>query len=244
MKNQKQIVFILFFLICNNLLAQDNLLYKKTVPDYVSYISKEFGVKCKIPNSFIDLNRYYELWAIRKNTHAGYLYGPIVQSKNEECILMYPYQPLPSMEVDSELGKVITSIDLKLKNKAVDQKQILTSPRGQIAFELQAAYGLLDPYGFHLRDSLSFDFDKYVTIIGGKQAREMFNSDSIYFYEIPLEQPYQNKYTYCTGMVLYKQNRKEATMIFKWFFTEQGKKKEHEYINLLSKLVWYDEKKR
>ncbi len=238
MKNKKQTVFILFFLICSNLLAQDDLLYQKTFADYANYTSKKYGVICKMPDHFIDLNKYFELWAIREKTHAGYFYGPVVQSKNKECILMYPYEPFSATDEDSKLGKVMTSINEKLNPQIVNKKQNMTFPRSQIAFELQAAYGLLDSDGYNLRDTISFDFNKYVTTISGKKALEMFNADSIYLYEIPLDHPYQNKYSYCTGMVLYKQKR--AAMIFKWFFTEKGKEKEQEYINRLSNLVWYD----
>ena len=221
---QKQTVLIMFFLICINLLAQDNNPYQKTFADYTSYISKKIGVTCKMPENFIDLNMYFKLFVIQKSPHCGSFYGPILQSKNKECILMYP----STVENNLELNKPSDT-----RNKIY--------PRTQIIYELEATYCLLDSFGIHLKDNAkSIEFNKYVTVIGGDKAREMFNVDSIYFYEIPLDQPYQNKYTYCKGMVL--NNPKGAAMIFKWFFSENGKKKESEYINQLSKLIWYDDK--
>jgi hypothetical protein len=41
-------------------------------------------------------------------------------------------------------------------------------------------------YGHPLNnDSAKFDFNEYVTTVAGKKAREMFNADSIYIYDIP-----------------------------------------------------------
>lgn len=113
-----------------------------------------------------------------------------------------------------------------------------TFPRSQITVELRAALGMIDRYGF-TADSIPLDFYDYVTVQSGKKNREMFNADSVYFYNLPLDKAYQGKYTYCTGMVISKKGR--ATMLFKWFFTPKGKKKEDEYIKRLSKQIWYDE---
>jgi hypothetical protein len=67
----------------------------------------------------------------------------------------------------------------------------------------------------------------------------MFNADFIFLYDLPLEKPYEGKYPYCTALFLSKGDR--ATLTFKFFLTAAGKKKEEDYINELSKQVWYDE---
>jgi hypothetical protein len=91
-------------------------------------------------------------------------------------------------------------------------------------------------------DTTRINLNQYVTITAGKRAREMFNADSIFVYDLPLDKPYLEKYPYCTGLVISKKDR--ATLLFKFFFTAAGRKKEEEYINQLSNHVWYDDKFR
>lgn len=58
----------------------------------------------------------------------------------------------------------------------------------------------------------------------------MFNADSVFFYDIPLDKAYKEKYIHCKGMVISKGNR--PAFLLKFFFTGRGKKKEKEYIDL------------
>ncbi len=51
----------------------------------------------------------------------------------------------------------------------------------------------------------------------------MFNADSIHFYNIPLEEAFEEKYIYCTEIVITKADR--ASLHFKWYFTEKRKEK-------------------
>lgn len=235
MKRYNLILFVVM-LCSGNLFAQENFLYEKTFVGYVGFVSKEYGITCKIPEKFTDLDQYFVIQRIREDREAGSMYGPIFQAKDKECIVEYPFSPWPWISPD-ELGLGISRKD--------------SYPRAQIIFELNAALGFPDylqhrpsndtiPRINALRDTSHFVFDDYVTIIAGKKAREMFNADSIFCYNIPLQKPYQKKYTYCTGMVLSKKDR--ASMYFKYFFTPKGKKKEDKYINLLSKQIWYNEK--
>jgi hypothetical protein len=252
MKLSYLLFFLLFFFNCN-LFAQKEANPEKTFDGYVKYTTKKFGITCHMPKGFKDLNKYPEFFKIRKNKYTAYIYGPVLEAKDEECIIMYPFLLMPNTEEDIVTFHITDEINRTLKNpKAgiVDEKltheEIVkrmkvsnaACPRNQIISELKAATdGYDDTPGKHSKDSIAIDFDKYVTIVSRKKAREMFNADSVYFYEIPLEEPYQKKYTYCTGMVLYKHER--ATMVFKCFFTTDGKTKEQEYINRLSKQVWY-----
>ncbi len=60
-----------------------------------------------------------------------------------------------------------------------------------------------------------------------KEARNMFNADSVFFYDIPLDKAYKEKYIHCKGMVISKGNR--PAFLLKFFFTGRGKKRERVY---------------
>ncbi len=234
-------VFILF---SGNVFAQENLMYEKSFPDYAGWVSKKFGISANIPGKFNDLNQYYVIQRIREDKHAGSMYGPVFKSKDKNCIVMYPAVPQYFSEEDMETAKNMTLLNRALNKDTSTAEPVIRNlndnfPRSQITSELKAAIGLFNYFGKPLNDSVSFNFNDYVTILSGKEAVESFNADSIFFYNIPLEKAYEEKYTHCTGMVVCKKDR--ATMQFKFFFTTKGRKKEEEYIRLLSKQLWYEE---
>lgn len=227
------------FALSNCLIAQRSLLYQKKFVDYSSYIFDKYSVRCSLPANFVDLNKYYELWVVQKNTHAGFFYGPILQSKDKECILMYPYNLIIVKNDNNEPEKSdsITPIIFNL-NKSIKTEGLLLI-ESQIKFELGAAYGWLNKGGFQVIDSLDYDINKYVTIITGSKPKEMFNADKVFIYNLPLKEPYLEKYNFCTGIILNKENR--ASVIIKMFFNQRGKKNEYFYFNQLYKAFWFEE---
>jgi len=243
--NMQRYKIVLSFIIIfhGNLFAQKNSMYDKNFEGYTNYVSNEFGITCYMPQKFSDLNKYIELWMIRKDSHAGAFYGPILQANDNKCIIMYPSFPFYNSKNDFQIGKKTVMINKLLNNDNLNEEPKSGTnnlyPRSQIIFELKTAIGGFDYFGNPLSDTASFEFNDFVTIISGKMAQEMFNADSIYFYNIPLETAYQKRFSYCTGMVLSKQER--ATMLFKLFFTSKGKKNEEKYINMLSKQILYEE---
>ncbi len=257
MKTYRLTLIILAFSFSWNLDAQGNLPYQKNLSDYTEYLSKAFGVDCSIPESLKDLDKYYVFWKVRedKEKHTGNLYGPIFQFRGKSCILMYPAMPHYFSEADVESAKKFVLIERILNRDTSTTEPIVATnrnnPRGKISAEIKTALGLYYSFSHRLNNnSTRFDFNDYVTIISGKKAREMFNADSIYIYEIPgadsvyffdksLEKIRQSKYPYCTGVFISKDGR--AEMSFKLFFSKKGKKNEEKYINMLNKQVWYDE---
>ena len=211
---------------------------EKTFTAYSEYLSNKFGIVCMIPEKFANLNKYNVGWKVRKDKdkHSGNMYGLTLISGNKECIVMYSAFPHHVSKEDVEMRK---------------KKALPIYPRGRITFEIKTALGLYYSYGNPLNnDSAKFDFNDYVTIVAGKKAREMFNADSIYIYDIPgadsvyffdesLEKMRKKKYPYCTSVFISKNDR--ASMDFKFFFTKKGKKIESEYIAMLSKQIWYED---
>lgn len=242
----KRYITLLLYIISfsGSLLAQNDL-YDRTFAGYAGYLSTQYGITCKMPEEFKDLNQYFVLHIIREEVNSGFLYGPIFQANDKECIVMYPALLIYISKEDIELGRKMAIFNRTLNNDTSAIPEPKKSggnhsfPRSHVTSEMKAAIGLFDYFGKPLHDSVSFDFNEHVTIIAGKKARKMFNADSIYIYNLPLEEPYQEKYTHRIGMVISKKDR--ATMIFKLFFTPKGKKKEDEYIELLSREIWYEE---
>lgn len=240
-----------------NLFAQEKLFYQRNLPDYAEYLSKEYGIICDIPERFTDLDKYYVGWKVRveKDKHTGGLYGPVFQSRDKGCLLLYAALPHYISREDAEIFKKTAMIERILNNDTSTSAPLVSSkrtyPRSQISGEIETALGLYYRHGHPSNDdSVKIDLNDYVTIISGKKAHEMFNADTIYIYDLPnadsvyffdssLEKMHKRKYPYCTGVFISKNGR--ATMYFKFFFTQRAWKKKEKYISLLEKQVWYDE---
>lgn len=192
------------FLIGGETFAQVDKRQYHMFPQYSDIMLEKFNVTCKIPSKFID-QKSSEPWGVRLGkSNLGFIYSPIIQSKDKECIIFYPIVPFP---VNNE-----------------------TIVRNNIMAEIATAFDIP-------RDSI--DANNYLTVLAGKEARNIFNADSIFFYDIPLDKPYREKYEYCKGIVISKRNR--PALLLKLFFTEKGKKEEGGYIGSLKKTIWYED---
>lgn len=203
----------------------------RTFSEYSELMQERFQITCKIPSGFKD-QMYKEIFGIGPKITSslgqpGYVYTPIVRSRDKQCLLMYPFAPPHIGDMDIQIQKVI-----KEMNPGNGRKQPVTNEsiiRVNIVEEITAAFGIS-------RDSI--DLDNHLTIVAGKEARTMFNADSVFIYDIPLVETYKDKYVHCTGMVISKRNR--PTMLMKWFFTEKGKKREKKYFDSFHKTIWYE----
>jgi len=237
--NILKLIFIFSILFAPwNLSAQENLWYKKELPAYTEYLSNDFGIVFNPISKFANLDKFYVLWSASKvpEKGTGSIYGPIFISKKKDCMIMYSAQPnFVSKEEKERLG---------IENRSFH--------RSQITGEIRSALGLYFGHGNPLnKNNVETRFKDYVTIIAGKKPYEMFNADSIFIYDLPnadsvyffdesLERMRKEKYPYCTGMFITKNDR--ATMDIKLFFTKKGEKKKNQYIEMLYKSIWYDDK--
>jgi|GEM_PF-875765 len=213
--------------------GKENNPYEKTFEAYSNYIFENDGIKCTHSEELIDLQEYFVVQPIRKDRRVGAMYGPVFQTPDENCIIQYPALAWPLRFMKEE--------------KVGD-----FSYKSQLVYEIKAALGYPDyiipqrkttdivtrirPV---LQDTASIDFNSYVTTIVGKDVNEKFNADTIYVYDIPLQEPFKNKYTYCTGLVIAKEGH--ASMNFKFYFTVEGKAAERKYLDYLDKQIWYAE---
>ncbi|WP_455162620.1 hypothetical protein [Tannerella forsythia] len=257
MNNYMKMIFCAFFF-SMNLSAQVTNWYEKNLSAYTEFLKKGFGIETKTPDGFTDLNQYYVGWMAHYNRSggSGNIYGPMFMSPEKDCIIMYLARPMYSSKEDIERAKIcflmerVGNRDTTTSEPKFEDNNSMY-PRAQIMAELRNALGLFISPVSRNDDTTRVDFDDYVTIISGKRARDMFNADSVYLYDLPhadsvyffdesLEKMRKGKYPYCSGMFTYKRNR--ATMDVKFFFTEEGKKKQDEYIRLMGKHIWYDER--
>jgi hypothetical protein len=228
---------------------------EKTFSGFASYMLKEFGVSCTAIPGFKDMGKYPEIFIIKKSNNTASMYAPVMNAK-DECILMYPAMPIYITIEDAKSGFVAEQMN-KILHKTGEEvikefppldeleKRRKNSnkrfPKGMIRNELQAMLGMPNVYTVKERQKIdTVDFDRYVTTYAGKEVREKYNADTLYIYEVVLEKPYLDKYQYCTGMVITKENR--ASFFFKWFFTSNGKKKEQEYLKMLDRNIWYTDR--
>jgi len=227
------LLYLILSLFSMPLWAQENNPYEKTFDAYSKYIFENDGIKCKASDELIDLQEYFVVQPIRQDRGAGAIYGPVFRTRDEDCIIQYPALAWPLRF---------------MKGEKVDD----FSYKSQIVREIKAALGhpdfitpskkstssepmIVTP----IYDTTSIDFDSYATTIVGKDVKERFNADTIYVYDIPLHEPFKEKYRYCTGLVIAKEGR--ASMNFKFYFTEEGKAAERKYLDYLDKQIWYAE---
>lgn len=205
---------------------------------------KGFDITGKPPEAFSMLKGLSppEYWKLRENGPriGDFIYGVVLQSTDEQSILMYPAIPyfLPNSEIDVALKKI--NRVLSGDTTTGEPCPVYTNNNLPYRFMMQELLASFDiPWEF--RDSLLV-YEDHVTKISGRKVREMFNADSVYVYDIPLQEPFKEDFTYCTGMIIAKSGR--PTIIFKWYFTKDGKNREWEYIEQLKGTIRYGEERK
>lgn len=203
-----KIVFLLLFVnVIEHVCAQNGRLFFSV---YSDYLSKVYDISWKRPKGFTDL--YTSIyWSPCGKKSSTLSYNFIFRSKDADCMIMYP-----------EIGLTYFP---KNKIKMINIKRLIYGDLGCIGKD-----GIL-------QESAVREFEERVIILSSDDAKKFFNADSVHVCTIPLEQPYQGKYPYCTGIYVSKQNRPD--MYFKCFFTKRGKQKEDEYLGKLYKAIGY-----
>lgn len=192
--------------------------------------SKKFRVKRSAPEGFHRVDES-ALWVMghswyrtekrgewKKKAKTG-IRGPLFQSEDKQCELLYG-----------------TFWEFQFyKNPTPPEKfygfyygEHLKHREGIMSFLLTINNGNDD-----------FRFEDRVTVIGGEEARERFNADSVFLFDVPIEplEQYGESYTHCTWMRTTKD--KHAILDFLWFFTDEGVKRKDDYIHQLDGHVWY-----
>lgn len=208
---------MLFFILSCFVLVDSFAQYStKSFSACSSYVSEVMDIVWKKPKEFEWNDVGIALWS-QGNRGLGSTYGATMQSKDGNSFILYPVMSFM-------LGAYKAYYE-----ERPDEKKV-TIARKQMMDDMHDAFkhkqGL---------DSLHFEWEKYVVTLVGDDAP--FNADTVFIANIPLRKPYQDKYAYFTGIYIWKEGR--VPMIFKCFFTEEGKKKESKFLSKFYKMVRY-----
>lgn len=86
-------------------------------------------------------------------------------------------------------------------------------------------------------NDVQIDTAKYIKMITKDGMKDYFNADTVYIYKMKLPKPYKEIFNECIGINAIKTGHPSA--MIKILLTEEGKKKEEEYMKLLFKSICY-----
>lgn len=223
---------VIYSCITGKISAQQGNPLDKTFSEYSEHISKDYNISCKLPKKFVDL-KYFELWKFRDSpsTGAALFCSPIIQSVDEECLLMYPALLPPTSEADKKFSNILMAINNKGYVPEDDRH------RGHIYSQLRTAFGHIDEYGYYTIPDSVLHFEDHVSVYSGRRVKNYFNADSVFLYNIPLKKPYRQDYNHCTGMIITKAGHPHFQLL--WLFSERGKMNEKRYFRRLRKSIRY-----
>ena len=207
------ISFILIF-VCLASSAQNQHLFDA----YCSY-GKLYGIEVKEPEGFkvIDVFAMIQLYEGNK---VGTGYEMVLQSECKDCLFLFPTYEATHMH----------------------DKFYVNMAYGEVESALR-----IDPKG----GTEALDTARYMKVVSGAEASPYFNADEVIFYKVPLDSAFVwepsslslaelRTYTTCIGMNM----RKEGfpVMLAKILLTEEGKKKEKEYVEAFLSCIRYGDK--
>ena len=204
------------------------------------YYADAFDVELSMPEGMVDLNTRESL-TVRQGYRLVHANSPVLRSEDGECMLMYGSDPL---FVSDEMAKFhAESKNLTRKVQGPQAPDAIdpainndNAHRNLMSNELGTVYGYCDEIARPLPGK-PFPLDEYIEILPQKTARKWFNADSVFVYDLPVDDPYEGKYNRCTGVVITKKGR--TGFALKLYLTDEGKKNEKRYLQSLRKTIWY-----
>ncbi len=215
------------------LLAQmENLHFKSATIGELDQYSDRYRVVRTIPDGFniIEEGRAWKnggYWRRKtknapwRNPENSVLLAIVTQSDDKQCELYYDFFSLDPRFLLSDSLYTRTATGFYTQKSLAHREFMMSSVQVVL----------------HGRDD--FKFEDYVTVIGGQMPRKYFNADSVFFWNFPIEPTELDTETYTTCTYMYIQRRERVGLVFAWFFTDEGKKREWYYIDQLKKHVWY-----
>ena len=185
---------------------------------YRSY-GRLYGINVREPEGFRMIDAFAMIQLYEGN-RVGTGYEMVLQSECKDCLFLFPmYEALhrhDSLYVNMAYGEVKSAL-------RIDPK----------------------------KGTEALDTARYVKVVSGVEASRYFNADEVIFYKVPLDSAFiwepsslslaeLRTYTTCIGMNM----RKEGfpVMLAKILLTEEGKKKEKEYVETFLSCIRYGDK--
>ena len=182
---------------------------------YRSY-GELYGIDVKKPEGFHIID-YFALIKLNKNYDIGMGYEVIFQSECKDCLFLFPmYDTLKGRNLYANMtyGEVEAALRIDPKKETMDTA-------------------------------------RYVKIVAETNMSDCFNADTVSFYKVPLDSIYVfepfplspselRAYTTCIGINMRKSGF--PSMLAKILLTEEGKKKEKEYVETFLSCIRYGDK--
>lgn len=192
------------------------------------YCSELFGIELTKPKGFKVIDGLTP-FKVNEKRRVGMFYQMSLISKAKDCLILFPcFDAYPrhnittrSMvygEVEAVLGlRPDKEMGIKMVNdKFVIQGMSDSEPNSEMA-ELDTA--------------------RYISIVAKDNMEDYFNADTVFIFKIHLPEPYKGSYSECIGINAIKKGYPSAMM--KILLTEEGKKREEEYMRLLFSSIHY-----
>lgn len=192
---------------------------KRTVPEGFSVVAENKALI--FDTCWVKRRDLGGIWV--KSWHPVAAVGALLQSDDRQCEVIYHFI------IEGQFGRIRKS-DLEFFRRAFlgaywEQRW---GHRSEILAILMAQLGRPD-----------FRYEDYVTVTSGRQARQRFNADSVFVFEVPIKPQHWDGevYTHCIPMYLSRKDR--AYMGFIWLFTDEGYKHRQQYMDALEGNVAY-----
>ena len=185
---------------------------------YRSY-GKLYGIEVKEPEGFRMIDAFAMIQLYEGN-RVGTGYEMVLQSECKDCLFLFPAYEATHMH----------------------DKLYVNMAYGEVESALR-----IDPK----KGTAVLDTARYMKVVSGAEASRYFNADEVIFYKVPLDSAFVwepsslslaelRTYTTCIGMNM----RKEGfpVMMAKILLTEEGQKKEKEYVEAFLSCIRYGDK--
>lgn len=204
------------------------------------YYADAFDVEWTMPKGMVDMNTG-ECMTVRQGYRLVHTNSPVLRSEDGGCVLMYGSEPLFISDEMAKFNEESKNLARKVHG-AQDPDAIDPAGNNDNVHRLRMSSELGVIYGY--RDEMArpipgktFSLDEHISVLPEKTARKWFNADSVFVYDLPVDNPYRGIYNHCTGVVITKKGR--TGFMLKLYFTDEGKKNEKRYLQALRKTIWY-----
>ncbi|MFS2636255.1 hypothetical protein AAH119_17790 [Bacteroides thetaiotaomicron] len=200
--------------------------------------SELFGIDLTKPKGFKVVDGM-TTFRVNEKRNIGTIYRMTLESKDKNCLILFPYFDV--IENNNTVSQNMAYGELKaVLNLGPEDDMRLKTVNG--IFMMQGeSNSKLD------NQLIELDSAKYVKTITGDNMENYFNADTVFIWKAPLQNEWSASlskynaeiYTECIGINVIKTGHPSG--IIKILLTEEGKKKEEEYLQALFRSIHYSD---
>lgn len=225
--------FILLLLTSVNTFAQ-----KYIFKMYRFECSELFGIDLTKPKGFKVVDGM-TTFRVNEKRNIGTIYRMTLESKDKNCLILFPY------------FYVIGNNNMVSQNMAYGELKAVLNLGPEDDMRLKTVNGKFmmqgEPNSKPDNQLIELDSAKYVKTITGDNMENYFNADTVFIWKVPLQNWWSTNlskhnaeiYTECIGINVIKTGHPSG--IIKILLTEEGKKKEEEYMQSLFESIHYSD---